>query len=67
MGTLGFVEILLIIGIIVLMVWAIAKGAKNSPTWKGIIISLILGLLPLYLILCFFGIMGEESPGYDRR
>lgn len=66
METLGFVEILLIIGIIVLMVWVIAKGSKNNPTWKGVIISLILGLLPLYLILCFFGIMGEERNRHDR-
>jgi hypothetical protein len=33
----------------------------NTPTWKGIIISAILGMLPLYLVLCFFGIMGEEN------
>lgn len=66
MGALGLVEILLIIGVIVLLAQAIVKGAKNNPTWKGVIISLILGLLPLYLILCFFGIMGEERNRHDR-
>ena len=34
---------------------------KNMPTWKGIIISAILGLLVLYLVCCFFGLMGEEQ------
>jgi hypothetical protein len=33
----------------------------NTPTWKGIIISAILGMLPLYLVLCFFGIMGDDG------
>lgn len=33
----------------------------NRPTWKGIILSSLFGLLPLYLILCFFGVMGEEK------
>ncbi len=55
--------ILFIIGIIYLMVWVIKliiRSAINAPTWSGIIISAILGMLPLYLILCFFGIMGEK-------
>lgn len=34
--------------------------ARKIPTWKGIIGSTIFGLLPLYLILCFFGLMGDE-------
>lgn len=34
--------------------------ARKIPTWKGIIVSAIFGLLPLYLILCFFGLMGDE-------
>ena len=44
------------------MVWVfklIIRSATNMPTWTGIIISAIVGMLPLYLILCFFGIMGE--------
>jgi len=35
----------------------------NSPTWKGIIISALLGMLPFYLVLCFLGLMGEERKG----
>lgn len=38
----------------------IAKGPKNKPTWTGVIISLLLGLLIIYLILCWIGILGEK-------
>ncbi len=54
--------ILIFIGTLWLTLWgtkALIKGAANTPTWNGIIISAILGMLPMYLILCFFGIMGE--------
>lgn len=43
-----------------LIIKAINDPNRNTPTWKGIIISALLGLLPLYLVLCFFGLMGEE-------
>ena len=49
------------------MVWVIKliiRSAINAPTWSGIIISAILGMLPFYLILCFFGIMGEKRNNY---
>ena len=45
-----------------LVIWtikALIRNAIHVPTWTGIIISAVLGMLPLYLILCFFGIMGE--------
>lgn len=38
----------------------------NKLTWEGIIISAILGMLPLYLVLCFFGIIGEEGKDDDE-
>ena len=53
--------LLLLLGLAAVIVWLLSKVAVNSPTWKGIIISALLGLLPLYLILCFFGILGEEK------
>lgn len=56
---------LIIIGMVLLLSAAI-KGARNQPTMKGVIISLIIGMLPLYLILCFFGVMGEERNRFDR-
>lgn len=37
----------------------IIDKSRNTPTWEGIIISAIIGLLPLYLVLCFLGYMGE--------
>ena len=58
----GLFFILFVIGIICLVVWAIQaiiRSATYVPTWEGIIISAILGMLPLYLVLCFFGVMGE--------
>lgn len=59
----GLLAILLVICVLYLIVWGIGiliKNATHVPTWGGIIISAILGMLPLYLILCFFGIMGES-------
>ncbi len=50
-----------IAGSIFLIIKIIKAGIPNTPTWKGIIISALLGLLPLYLVLCFFGVMGEDK------
>ena len=50
-----------IAGSIYLIVKIIKAGIPNTPTWKGIIISALLGMLPLYLVLCFFGVMGEDK------
>ncbi len=47
-------------GIIFLIGKVISNGPQNNPTWKGIIISALIGMLPFYLILCFMGYMGEE-------
>ena len=55
-----WIALILMILIFVGIVKAIAKGPANNPTWKGIIISAIFGMLPLYLIFCFLGWMGEE-------
>lgn len=55
-----------IVGSIYLIVKIIKAGIPNSPTWKGIIISALLGMLPLYLVLCFFGVMGEDRATLDR-
>ena len=65
-GALSLLLTIVFIAFIVLVIKAIINGAKNNPTWKGVIISAILGMLPLYLILCFFGVMGEERNRYDR-
>lgn len=45
---------------------AIRDTVPNTPTWKGIIISALLGALPFYLVMCFFGWMGEERNRYDN-
>ena len=64
-GLSMWIMFLLTIGIIVLFVRAI-KNSKNQPTMVGVIVSLFFGLLPLYLILCILGVMGEERKPFDR-
>lgn len=49
---------LVIVGIMVAK--AMGRSVMNKPTWKGGIISALLGLLPFYLLLCLFGFMGIE-------
>ena len=39
----------------------------NTPTWPGIIISALLGCLPFYLVLCYFGYMGEEKENDEEE
>lgn len=62
------IPLLVSIGILYLIIWfikLIIRSATNMPTWQGIIISAILGMLPFYLFLCFFGLMGEERNIYS--
>lgn len=47
---------LVIIGLMV--VKATGRPIMNKPTWKGGIISFCIGMLPIYLLLCLFGVMG---------
>ncbi len=58
---LGILAIIAVVALIVGIIKLLIKCARKNPTWKGIIISAILGLLPFYLILCFFGLMGEQK------
>ena len=59
LGMIVSISLLVLIGI------AIYHGPQKNPTWKGIIISALLGLLVFYLILCFLGWMGEERNRND--
>ena len=45
---------------------ALGRSVLNKPSWVGGIVSALLGLLPLYLLLCLFGFMGKqrEEPEY---
>lgn len=64
-GGLSLIIMLLALGgICLLLFYAVRNAAKNTPTWERIIISAIFGLLPLYLILCFFDWFGEERNRY---
>lgn len=57
--------ILIIIALLIGFARLIAHARWNRPTWKGIIISAILGALPLYLFLCLIGVMGDDD--YDDK
>lgn len=65
-GNLGTGELLVIaVSFSLLLLLALAfrnfGWARICLHGKGIIISAILGLLVLYLVCCFFGLMGEEQ------
>ena len=53
--------------VVIALVAVAVKGAWNQPTMKGVIISLIIGMLPLYLILCIFGVMGDKRDKANKR
>ena len=55
------VSILLALAIgVVMLLKALGRPILNKPTWKACIISAVIGLLPIYLLLCLFGVMGEK-------
>ena len=61
-------SLLKLVGIIAFLIWiikVIINSATNIPSWKGIIISVLLGMLPFYLFLCWLGWMGDERNRYD--
>lgn len=61
-------SLLILVGIIAFLIWiikVIINSATNIPSWKGIIISALLGMLPFYLFLCWLGWMGDERNRYD--
>ena len=60
-NSLFLILFIVIVGSIYLIVKIIMAGIPNAPTWKGIISSALIGKLPLYLVLCFFGVMGEDK------
>ncbi len=56
--------IFLVFFVIIKAIMSLANGSsdRNRPSWKGIILSSLVGMLPFYLILVFFGHMGDP-PG----
>lgn len=60
---MGLLAILLLFFLSPFAVWVILSlcgTSENSPTFLGVVISLIIGCLGWYLLLCFFGILGED-------
>ena len=56
-----WVTILLAYGVLfALLLFVIAISDRNRPTWKGGIISFMIGTLPIYLLLCLMGVMGKK-------
>lgn len=62
MGEIDMTEILIIEGLLLLLGLVLLLSSKPDkyPTWTGLIISLLTGTVVIYLILCYFGILGEE-------
>jgi len=61
----------LVVGLAIMFayfVYLLIKQFKfaNAPTWKGIIISAMMGCLPFYLVLCYLEFMGEDRKGEDN-
>ena len=61
-------EYWIMLATMVFMMWlfyavvkAITKSATNVPTWKGVIVSSLLGVLPFYLFMCWLGVWGEAK------
>lgn len=59
-GNIGTAEILVVAIFLLIMVFLLISKPSNNPTWTGIIISLLTGTIVLYLLLCYWGILGEE-------
>lgn len=56
-----WVTILLAYGILFALLLVVTMiSDRNRPTWKGVIISFMIGLLPIYLLLCLSGVMGQK-------
>jgi hypothetical protein len=57
-----WVTILLAYGILFALLLVVTMiSDRNRPTWKGAIISFVIGLLPFYLLFCLLGVMGEKK------
>ena len=39
---------------------ALGHSIFNKPTWWVVLVTLFLGVLPIYLLLCLFGFTGKE-------
>lgn len=61
----GVILLSLFLGFLILIAIEIFK-CSNTPTCGGLVISAMLGLLPLYLVLCVLGILGEPDEDEDE-
>ena len=62
LGSLGLQEIIILFVVLSIIIF-VFSNPTNTPTWIGIIISLLTGTIVIYLILCYFGILGEKTEG----
>ena len=59
LGNIGTTEILVVVLLLIVVFLLFTKPSKY-PTWTGLIISLLTGTILLYLVLWYWGILGEE-------
>ena len=60
LGNNGTTEILIVGLFLLIVVLLLFSKPDKYPTWEGLVISLLTGTIVFYLVLCHFGIMGEE-------
>ena len=61
---MGIFLLLFFSGVGTFILWlilALLGLSKAYPTVLGVLVSALFGVLPIYLILCFFGIMGNKK------
>lgn len=58
---MSWLWIIIVLIFCIAFIKALCNSDRNRPTWTGIIISAMFGMLPLYLVLCFFNILGEKK------
>ena len=51
---------------LVMLLKALGRNVMNKPSWVGVVVTALVGLLPFYLLLCLFGFLGKqrEEPEY---
>lgn len=63
-------EIIICVGIVFFIIMFIKISidhATNIPTWNGIIISSLIGMLGFYLIMCWIGWMGDKRDDEQKN
>jgi hypothetical protein len=61
MGLLGIILLFFVSPFTVWVILSILGRSKNRASCLGLVLSSLLGCLGWYLLLCFFGILGDPN------